>query len=42
MFTLTAYTIFFSDNYPAPIIEEGITLTDMVYLAKKAGHQSAD
>lgn len=33
---------FFSDNYPAPIIEEGITLTDMIYLAKKAGHQSAD
>ena len=26
---------FFSDNYPYPIIEEGIELCDMVYLKKK-------
>ena len=25
---------FFTDNYPAPIIEEGITLRDMLYLKK--------
>ncbi len=25
---------FFTDNYPAPIIEEGITLSDMIYLKK--------
>lgn len=25
---------FFTDNYPAPIIEEGVTLRDMVYLKK--------
>lgn len=25
---------FFTDNYPAPIIEEGITLRDMIYLKK--------
>lgn len=25
---------FFTDNYPSPIIEEGVTLTDMVYLCK--------
>ena len=23
---------FFTDNYPAPIIEEGVTLRDMIYL----------
>ena len=27
---------FFTDNYPAPIIEEGVTLTDMIYLSKIA------
>lgn len=26
---------FFTDNYPTPIIEEGITLCDMIYLGKK-------
>lgn len=26
---------FFKDNYPTPIIEEGITLCDMIYLEKK-------
>lgn len=26
---------FFTDNYPTPIIEEGITLCDMIYLEKK-------
>lgn len=26
---------FFTDNYPTPIIEEGITLCDMIYLKKK-------
>lgn len=26
---------FFTDNYPNPIIEEGITLRDMIYLKKK-------
>lgn len=26
---------FFSDNYPYPIIEEGVRLRDMVYLAKQ-------
>lgn len=25
---------FFTDNYPAPIIEEGVTLRDMIYLEK--------
>lgn len=25
---------FFKDNYPAPIVEEGVELCDMVYLAK--------
>lgn len=25
---------FFTDNYPAPIIEEGVTLRDMIYLKK--------
>lgn len=25
---------FFTDNYPAPIIEEGVTLCDMIYLEK--------
>ena len=28
---------FFTDNYPAPIIEEGVRLTDMIYLTKKNG-----
>lgn len=27
---------FFTDNYPQPIIEEGIRLTDMLYLTKTA------
>ena len=26
---------FFTDNYPAPIIEEGVTLCDMIYLEKR-------
>lgn len=26
---------FFTDNYPAPIVEEGVTLTDMIYLCKR-------
>ena len=26
---------FFTDNYPAPIIEEGIQLRDMIYLSKR-------
>lgn len=26
---------FFTDNYPAPIVEEGITLRDMIYLKKQ-------
>ncbi len=26
---------FFTDNYPTPIIEEGITLCDMIYLKKQ-------
>ncbi len=26
---------FFTDNYPTPIIKEGITLCDMIYLEKK-------
>lgn len=26
---------FFTDNYPAPIIEEGVTLRDMIYLGKR-------
>lgn len=26
---------FFTDNYPTPIIEEGITLRDMIYLKKQ-------
>lgn len=26
---------FFTDNYPVPIIEEGITLRDMIYLKKQ-------
>lgn len=26
---------FFTDNYPAPIIEEGVTLRDMIYLKKR-------
>lgn len=26
---------FFTDNYPAPIIEEGVTLCDMIYLKKE-------
>lgn len=26
---------FFTDNYPTPIIEEGITLCDMIYLGKQ-------
>lgn len=29
---------FFTDNYPAPIVEEGVTLRDMIYLKK---HQKA-
>lgn len=27
---------FFTDNYPAPIIDDGVELRDMVYLSKKA------
>lgn len=27
---------FFIDNYPAPIIEEGVTLRDMIYLEKRS------
>lgn len=27
---------FFKDNYPAPIIEEGVELCDMLYFSKKA------
>lgn len=27
---------FFTDNYPEPIIEEGITLKDMIYLKKQS------
>lgn len=27
-------TDFFTDNYPAPIVEEGVTLRDMIYLKK--------
>ncbi|MBP3299860.1 MAG: GNAT family N-acetyltransferase [Muribaculaceae bacterium] len=30
---------FFTDNYPNPIIEEGITLRDMVYLVKQLHHK---
>ena len=26
---------FFTDNYPTPIIEEGVTLRDMIYLKKQ-------
>lgn len=26
---------FFADNYPSPIIEEGVTLCDMIYLEKQ-------
>ncbi len=26
---------FFTDNYPAPIIEDGVTLRDMIYLEKQ-------
>lgn len=26
---------FFTDNYPCPIIEEGVTLRDMIYLKKQ-------
>lgn len=26
---------FFTDNYPAPIVEEGVTLRDMIYLEKQ-------
>lgn len=26
---------FFTDNYPAPIVEEGVTLRDMIYLSKR-------
>ena len=26
---------FFTDNYPTPIIEEGVTLCDMIYLEKQ-------
>lgn len=28
---------FFTANYPNPIIEEGVTLADMIYLKKEAG-----
>lgn len=27
---------FFTDNYPHPIIEEGVTLRDMIYLVKQS------
>lgn len=27
---------FFTENYPTPIIEEGVTLCDMIYLKKEA------
>ena len=29
---------FFTDNYPIPIIEEGVTLRDMIYLKKTINH----
>lgn len=29
---------FFTDNYPNPIVEEGITLKDMIYLSKESDH----
>lgn len=28
---------FFTDNYPEPIIEEGVTLKDMIYLVNRVG-----
>lgn len=30
---------FFTDHYPDPIVEEGVTLRDMVYLAKISGRR---
>ncbi|WP_290393680.1 GNAT family N-acetyltransferase, partial [uncultured Duncaniella sp.] len=27
---------FFTDNYPNPIVEEGVTIRDMIYLFKKS------
>lgn len=33
---------FFTDNYPNPIVEEGVTLGDMVYFFKETGNQSSD
>lgn len=33
---------FFTDNYPYPIVEEGVTLRDMLYLVKEPGLQSVD
>lgn len=33
---------FFTDNYPAPIIEEGILLRDMVYLRRRLTPEKGD
>ena len=33
---------FFTDNYPAPIVEEGITLRDMIYLEKTIKHEKCN
>lgn len=33
---------FFTDNYPAPIIEEGVTLRDMIYLEKNRHPEKAE
>lgn len=33
---------FFIDNYPAPIIEEGVTLCDMIYLKKDKLAKTSD
>ncbi|MDE6463787.1 MAG: GNAT family N-acetyltransferase [Muribaculaceae bacterium] len=30
---------FFTDNYPEPIIEEGVLLKDMIYLTKESGRE---
>ncbi|MDE5972843.1 MAG: GNAT family N-acetyltransferase [Muribaculaceae bacterium] len=31
---------FFTDNYPHPIVEEGVTLRDMIYLTKSTAQRS--
>lgn len=33
---------FFTDNYPTPIVEEGVTLQNMLYLKKPAPHPLSD